>query len=172
MLVTPSLGLAKVKVSKKTIFYSVYGLNGNEIRNSMNSKRSGSYDAYTKWDIKWNYKWKNAGDKCKTSSLDVSIFVSYTLPKWKDEDKAGIDVKKKWSAYYKALLKHEQGHAKIGLKAANEIENILLSLRADCYSFENIANAKAKAIIKKYGKIEDEYDRSTNHGMKNGAVFP
>ena len=34
------------------------------------------------------------------------------------------------------------------------------------------ANEIGKNVIAKYSRIEKDYDRTTNHGLNTGAVFP
>ena len=83
-------------------------------------------------------------------------------------------MKSRWNNYYDALLKHEQGHQDFGINSAREIETTLHTLgsRKNCETLQNDANAAGHRILKKYAALEKTYDRETNHGMKNGAVFP
>ena len=34
------------------------------------------------------------------------------------------------------------------------------------------ANSAGHRILKKYAALEKTYDKETNHGIKNGAIFP
>ena len=79
-----------------------------------------------------------------------------------------------WEKYYAALFEHEQGHKDLGVKAALEIENQLLNMgsRRSCEQLELDANKMAKDVVDKYSRLEKEFDRSTNHGLNTGAVFP
>ena len=41
-----------------------------------------------------------------------------------------------------------------------------------CEQLESDANEIGKSMIAKYSRIEKDYDRTTNHGLSTGAVFP
>jgi predicted secreted Zn-dependent protease len=80
----------------------------------------------------------------------------------------------RWDKYYAALFDHELGHKDLGSRAAAEIENQVLNMgtRSSCEQLESDANEIGKNVIAKYSRIEKDYDRTTNHGLNTGAVFP
>jgi len=47
-----------------------------------------------------------------------------------------------------------------------------MASRNSCEQLESDANEIGKSVIAKYSRIEKDYDRTTNHGLNTGAVFP
>jgi predicted secreted Zn-dependent protease len=169
---------ASSKVNINTEYYLIYGSTANELRNDMNTKsvikESGNtYDAYTSWFVNWRFNWNENHGKCSMTNVNTTVKVNFTLPKWKNSNSAAVNLKKHWAHYYNALVTHENGHKDFGVNAAKEVESRLSVLSAkSCSSLKSKANRLGKKIIDKYIVLEKEYDKNTNHGMKNGAVFP
>lgn len=170
--------LASPKINVTTEYYSIYGVTANELRNEMNTKSSikqsgNTYDAYTSWFVNWRFKWNKNNGQCSMTSVKSSVKVNFTLPKWENSNSAAVNLKKRWTNYYNALITHENGHKDFGINAAKEVENRLSVLSAkNCSSLKSTANSLGKKIIDKYVFLEKKYDENTNHGMTNGAVFP
>jgi predicted secreted Zn-dependent protease len=166
------------KVIINTEYYSIYGVTAKELRNEMNTKSSikqlgKNYDAYTTWFVNWRFSWSENHGQCSITNVKSTVKVNFTLPKWENSNNATANLKKRWSHYYNALLAHEDGHKNFGINAAKEVENRLSALSSkNCSTLKNKANNFGKKVIDKYIVLEKKYDKTTNHGMKNGAVFP
>jgi predicted secreted Zn-dependent protease len=173
-----SSAFATPKVNINTEYYSIYGSTANELRNEMNTKSSikqsgNTYDAYTSWFVNWRFNWNENNGQCSMTSVKSTVKVNFTLPKWENSNSAAVNLKQRWKPYYNALIAHENGHKDFGINAAKEVEKRLSVLSAkNCSSLKSKANSLGKKIIDKYVTLEKEYDKNTNHGMKDGAVFP
>jgi predicted secreted Zn-dependent protease len=169
---------ASPKVSVETQYYEVSGSNANEIRQSINANRktlvSGqTFDAYTVWLVRWQYHWMASGRLCQMEQVRTSVNITFMLPKWVDREDADSNLKAHWDRYYTALIKHEEGHQQTGIEAATEIQNKLQKLKASsCEKLQKKADEMGKELIKKYNLRDIEFDKNTNHGMNDGAVFP
>jgi predicted secreted Zn-dependent protease len=142
--------------------------------NSPVTYKGKKHDARTDWQVSWNYYWRETSRECKLTRINTSLEVSYTLPQLTTLAQLEEPLKSRWNTYYEALLKHEQGHQNFGIQSAREIETTLNALgsRKDCETLQKDANSAGHRILKKYAALEKTYDKKTNHGMKNGAVFP
>lgn len=165
---------AEPDVNTQTEYYTVDGETAQDIREDMNSKRSGDYDAYTEWHVKWHFRWKSDDQECHLTSVTTSVDVKFNLPKLAKDTIANEDAKHRWKRYYRALIDHENGHRDFGVKAANEVEYALSKMgsRRSCTTLENDANKLGKEIVRKFNAQEKQYDIDTRHGMNDGAVFP
>lgn len=165
---------AEPAVNTETQYYLVDGENAQAVREDMNAKRSGNFDAYTSWRVKWHFYWNDAKKSCSLTTVKTDVAVKFTLPKLAKNSIADTDAKQRWNRYYRALIAHENGHRDFGVNAATEIENTLLAMgsRSHCKTLETDANALANEIIQRYIADEKQYDIDTNHGMNDGAVFP
>ena len=173
----PAFAELEIQTSKK--YYAVSGMNADDIRASLTHNSPVTYngkkhDARTDWQVSWNYYWRETHRECKLTRINTSLEVTYTLPRLTTHAKLEEPLKSRWDNYYEALLKHEQGHQDFGFKSAREIQTTLQGLkpRKDCETLQKDANAAGHRILKKYAALEKNYDKETNHGMKNGAVFP
>lgn len=169
-----SIARAEPNIQSETHYYEVDGKTARAIRQDMNRKRSGDYDAYTKWWINWHFYWKESPAQCALTRAKVDAAIKFTLPKLASRSKANQEAKQRWQSYYQALIAHENGHRDLGIQAANVIEEALLTMdsAASCALLEKQANALAHGIIDEYIAKNKQYDLDTNHGINTGAVFP
>lgn len=159
-------------------YYDIFGTTESELRQEMDSKgilfKDQRYDAFTDWQVKWNYKYARAKTGCSIGTVIVSVAIIYKFPRWKNHDAANQDLLFKWYNYISALKVHEKGHATIAKEVAEEIETTLLKIgeKNNCESCRVEANAKANSILDKYKEKEALYDTSTSHGKTQGTNFP
>lgn len=161
------------------VYYSVTGDTAEDLWADVMTKtpvahNGNKYVAYTRWQVNWRFWWHDDGSTCEINKVKTSLDITYTLPRLEPTSTTPDTVAKRWEGYYAALFEHEQGHKDLGLQAANEVENGILAMgpRDSCAQLELDANNIGKKVIDRYGQIEKEYDRSTNHGLNTGAVFP
>jgi predicted secreted Zn-dependent protease len=176
MFLSISQGIcAEPSVSIKTEYYNVKGSTPNAIRKDMNKKRSGKYDAYTKWHVTWRFNTKkNRSRECEISDINISLNIKFTLPQWKPDRAVNEEVKERWNDYYTALIDHENQHKDIAVEMAQEIEDTLGALdnENDCKNLRKTANDTAYKILNIYKKKQIDFDKETNHGINDGAHFP
>jgi predicted secreted Zn-dependent protease len=175
----PVAAIAGTETRVNNVYYMVEGETAEEIWADVLAKtpvhQNGKlYAAQTRWDVNWQFLWLDNGNSCRISTVTTGLEVTYTLPRLKQAPSMPDSVVAHWDKYYAALLDHERGHRDLGSRAAAEIENRLLSMgtRGSCEKLESEANEISKSVIAKYSRIEKDYDRTTNHGLNTGAVFP
>ena len=175
----PSAALAEPETRINNIYYVVDGKTAEDIWVDIIAKspvkgNGKQHVAYTRWKVNWQFWWLDNGSSCDISKVTTKLDITYTLPRLKKSDSTPQSVTADWEKYYAALFEHEQGHKDLGVKAALEIENQVLNMgsRRNCEQLELDANKMAKGVVDKYSRLEKEYDRSTNHGLNTGAVFP
>lgn len=179
LFLLPGLLLSAPLISSGIEYYEISGNSEQQIRHNLNAKtpvlfKGKKYDAYTKWNVRWNFWWSESQNSCAISKVTVKLDVDQTLPKLIQSDSLTQSLSHQWETYYQALLEHEEGHKSLGLDAANEIEHAIknLSAQSSCKTLESKANQLGHTIIKKYIKLEKDYDKRTNYGMNEGAIFP
>jgi len=179
ILAMPTLAVSEPIVDIKTDYYLVSGKTASGIRNNLNMKtpiREGGikYDARTDCFVKWNFWWNEYNGLCTITKVKTSVDVQYVLPKLDTSIFLPKSLKRKWGTYMKALLQHEGGHKDLGVRAANEIEKKIgnMAARSSCKQLEIDANRIGDKILEKFRDLEKEFDSKSNHGTKDGAVFP
>lgn len=161
------------------VYYDITGNSANALRRQMNAKgpldMSGKrFDAYTRWYVRWRYRYRPTASGCEFTEVTVSVDGTITLPRWVDESHAPQALEQDWNRYIAALHRHEQGHYVHGLDAAREIEALGRSFHAagDCPAFVADFDRQARGITRRYAAMDATYDRDTDHGKTQGAVFP
>lgn len=131
------------------------------------------YAAKTKWDVQWKFRHEQSGVTCSLTEVAVAIGIAQTLPKWRGEAKGAAALKTRWQKFVDALKRHEDGHKDHGLAAGKEIEAALLAAKpaSNCEDLAAAANSVAEAIVTKYQKLDQDYDRKTDHGRSQGATL-
>ncbi len=180
MLAAYSAGLlAEPAISIETRYYPVSGANSTEIWQSIQrrgplGKDGKRYHAYTKWNINWRYRWVETPERCHLTSTSVSVEVEYLLPQLTSSRFDQPDFRKKWNRYYDALFAHEQQHKDFAVAAGREIEDRLKQEdeQSSCKRLQARLEQAAQQVIDQYGAKEREFDRVTDHGVKQGVVLP
>src|SRR6266498_262456 len=119
-------------VVERSEYYEVAGSSEKELRAAIdrlrpNDAKGERHDAFTKWDVHWEYRYNSSAGACALTSFTTSVEVSTRLPKWSNRD-AGSRLAERWDRYIAALQDHERGHAQIGLRAAKAIQERLSAL--------------------------------------------
>jgi predicted secreted Zn-dependent protease len=166
-------------VSIKTNYYDIQGSTAKQLRSQLNQlgvvdpKTGKRFDAYTSWRVSWNYRYRPVNNQCQITQVTVNVQAIYTMPRWNPSANASMDLKNRWNRYITALRQHEDGHKNHGVNAGQDILQTLNNLTTNsCQQIGNIANQKGDAIIKQYNLKDIDYDRLTQHGFTQGAVFP
>lgn len=175
----PFTAVAETETRVNSIYYTVEGNTAEDIWADVIAKSPVQHNgkqhvAHTRWNVNWQFWWLDGGNSCEISKVTTRLDVTYTLPRLKHSSSMPDSVKAHWERYYSALFDHEIGHKDLGARAAAEIEKQILNMgrRGSCEQLESDANEIGKNVIEKYSRIEKDYDRTTNHGLNTGAVFP
>lgn len=168
-------------VEKVQSFYPIKGETAQDLRNQMDelgpSLKEDHFDAQTTWYITWKYNWQapnSSQDPCKLTDVQVLVSINILFPQWTNQNSGSSPLQAKWSKYLTALEKHEQEHENNGMEAAQEIEAALLGITSmpSCPELQTKVDSTAKSILKQHHIWDKQFDIDTNHGKKDGAVFP
>ncbi|MGH8771620.1 MAG: DUF922 domain-containing Zn-dependent protease [Burkholderiales bacterium] len=175
-----SIGAANAEpaVTVETDYYSIIGTSAHELRRQMHlfgpKDSGGAYDAYTRWNVRWSYHYRQGNGQCAIARVATSADVAFTLPNWKNSSEGPRELQQKWRDYLSALQQHEEGHKTFALRAAAEIEDAIAAMSAatSCADLAQKANAIGERIVNHYRQEERAYDARTRHGATQGATFP
>ncbi len=146
-------------------YYNVSGRDPRAIRVSMNAERPDDPhdgkpdDAVTIWTYHWSYREGPEGCEGK-----VKFSARVILPRLRGRVSAAVAAR--WRAYMARLQIHEAGHARIAYARMGEIKDAFRG--ASCA----VADRRVSAILDEVRQDNAEYDRQTNHGMRQGGVCP
>jgi predicted secreted Zn-dependent protease len=146
-------------------FYDVGGSNADEIRVHMNARRSGSYDAFTKWSVRWN--WPGYGTaNCRLQDAEVSYDITVTFPRWTPTEQATPELIATWNGYLHALALHESDHV---VNVVSHYPAVIAAIKnSTCLT----AETAAQAVLQQMRDFDWQYDADTDHGRTQGARFP
>lgn len=144
-------------------YYEVHGLTAKEIRENMNQhhKRAhgfGNHDANTLSNVNWR------GGNPPT----VTIVITFQMPKWVDYAKGPRDLQETWQRFEKNLQVHEDGHKQINEECARAVEQRILS---EGPKPGRRFKHDVDEIFTLYSRKQIAYDKETQHGRTQGAVF-
>ena len=159
--------------------YEITGKSASELRTQMDRRvlendPQANHDAYTIWQIKWEYLYTLFNEQCTMDSVVVDVKVNHLSPRWLLPQNVSSELVNRWDAYLRALAVHEAGHKQFGVRAGREVLVALQSLPAfqTCADLEEFADRLGKQILQKYRVREIRYDKITKHGATQGARFP
>jgi predicted secreted Zn-dependent protease len=168
---TPFMGQVAMEHAQ-IIYYDITGATEDELRQSMNQlgpkdpyDNNRPVDAYTDWDISWN--WPGYGtDNCDLTAAIVSYKIKMTVPRWKMPVDASQELIAKWEKYIQSIALHEKEHI-------DNIVNNYLSVKTAIESATcTTADEAAQNALVPLRKFDSDYDRATKHGATQGVVFP
>jgi predicted secreted Zn-dependent protease len=176
MLVTPAVGEPLVRVH--TSYYYIDGTSAAVLAAQLDQKGPVGSDGHhyagkTRWDIQWRFRHEQQGTRCVMKDVAVAVGIAQTLPKWRGESRGAGGLKALWSKFTDALQRHEDAHKAHGMNAGKEIEAAVLAVKpaSNCEDLEMAGNTAAQAIVTKYQGLDEEYDRTTDHGRNQGATL-
>ncbi len=152
--------------------YEVRGRSARGVRESMNDERPAAdgddarHDARTRWSYRprWN---RTADGRCDPASATVTLSLTIVLPDLSTREALSRDERAGWDAYFAALVKHEWNHGRIAVKGQELLETALHEA-ADC----DAMTAAVRTLVPEITAASREYDAQTEHGRREGAVFP
>jgi predicted secreted Zn-dependent protease len=171
--IAPSIATAAATERVSTATYRVYGATANAIRASLDARRPGNYDARTQWFVDWSYTSAVRSGRCVVASSKVHTRINFTYPRWTAPASATDELRADWSRYLSRLRVHESGHATNGRTTATRIVATLRTTRSTtCSGLDRALHAAITRHFAAGNALDRAYDRRTQHGATQGAVFP
>ena len=126
----------------------------------------GSSYADTRWSIRWHWRGAGAGKACRVTSVDMTYGAVVTLPRLIDPDALDDATLARWTAFDRAIARHEAGHARRAHDHVPNVRRAILASRCDD------ADAAVRAALRPLYAAQATYDRDTRNGATQGAHFP
>jgi predicted secreted Zn-dependent protease len=180
-LPTPAAGGAGPRLTSRlevtTNYYTVTGSTAAELFRSKVQARpwkdSKPFDAYTDWNIRWTFRWRQRGEQFAIESLETKTTVVVTLPRWLPPAEASRELVERWQRYVQGLGRHELGHVTLARLATAELQQQLAALNP-CPTAQELTETVGRTgtgVVAKYRQKDADYDRETGHGAKQGGRF-
>ncbi|RMF39363.1 MAG: DUF922 domain-containing protein [Alphaproteobacteria bacterium] len=111
-------------------------------------------------------RWTGSGKMMNRISVTAKPVIY--LPVWANYKSVNKPSQKSWDKMLKALKKHEEHHHTI---FTEEVAAWKKEMEADGDQSKSDVEAAWKAFKKNTQKAQDDYDKRTNHGEKEGVVL-
>ena len=143
-------------------------------RNGPVNKDDGKqYDGLTEWSLSWDYQLKRRGKVWIVSGRSVMLDIKVLTPRWSNFQNTPGALRTQWRIYRANLLRHEEGHVKIAVRAAEAIDKYIgvcgASLSLD--KLKSDIEKNTTALLLQYRKIDRGYDQRTRHGATQGVTL-
>jgi predicted secreted Zn-dependent protease len=181
---TPTGVALKYPVTYETQFavttYNVQGQSLKEIHQSLEANALSDpheigkrFYARTDWHLsaKWFYVPTARG--CEVERAQVSILVTMTLPALVTTDVVP-DVQARWNTFLNNTVQHESEHVRIAYDGARNYQQQLGNYppAVNCTAIQPQLQNLFRQHYDLIDRTNVEYDRKTQHGAAQGAVFP
>ena len=151
-------------------YYEVRGVDFNAVLGSMMSGRQ--YAGRTDWLLSYQSQPRMAAGACKAESVTTKLTLSMTLPHWSPPPGAAGDLAGRWERFMSALRLHEDGHVQNARNIESAVKRALLALSStDCGALDSAMRARFDQLLEQGRAADRDYDRQTDHGKTQGAVF-
>lgn len=160
-------------------YYDVMGGSVGEVLASLKEQgraatQTDSNFARTTWTVTWTGEWAPAsGDTlCAVTASSVRLESRMALPRWRPAPGAPSGLATDWAGFVRKLAGHENGHLATAVAAARQVDEQLRHLRDGCGTMEAAARAKIDSVVASFRLVDEDYDRRTGFGARQGAVWP
>lgn len=161
---------ADVVKTVDTEYYTVEGRTPKQIYNNLKknsplNKGTETYQAHTRTNIRYKFKWGKKGKSCDMKSVTVYVHLTYLYPRLAHS--VDYKTRKWWKEFLGKLEVHELIHGEISIKAAHTLDDELKMIRnIRCPDFKNLVKRRADIILDKMKQDQKDYDKLTEHGLK------
>ena len=165
-------------VSFKTNYYEVIGATLAEVRESIVRSRpwntNSVMDGRTDWKVRWRFKIADYGNVALVQSFEVLTTVTVTLPTWNPPADVPQPLLEGWKRYFGNLKRHEDGHVALALRAAAEVRKrtSVIKEAPTLRELTDQINNTANKAIDEFRRKDQEYDKVTQHGVRQDAWLP
>ena len=96
-----------------------------------------------------------------------------TLPQLAEDPPVPRDLRDAWDSYLASLRAHEEGHRAIALRVLRGFgRRAAVVRRRECDRFQGLFESMTEAAEGELRSSQDAYDRDTDFGRTQGAVWP
>lgn len=160
--------------------YSVSGSAPQEIRRDLDRKgvidqvSRNRFDAETRWQLDGNWNWQQSNHGCRLSEATLSLKVTLVLPTLDVSPSLPESVLQGWNAYIIKLKMHESEHIRLDVSLARKLRDdfAVFPGASDCTILRSQLQARYDSTLIAIKNQNIQYDILTDHGAKQGAVYP
>lgn len=168
---------SRLSVYESTLYYDIEGRTKSVLLQEMYDKGPDSLYSVgealgsTEVHFSSHASFREENDMCGIGSIDVTIQITFHMPRWLDRDKANKKLKKEWDDFMEGLWNHERGHAQIARSGGELMLKHLTKIppQENCDVLSEKVDAIIDGVIKgAVNPAQRKYDKvSHGWGEKN-----
>ena len=169
--------LLKQNLRKET--YLVTGDTASELRDDLDRKRPPSpdgrrFDANVLWSLTWSFHFDSQPRACGLTDATVDLQMLVRLPVLAPDAEPSDAVHQRWDDFAVLLETHEAGHVDNYVSGAQALQDAFAAVEpaATCDELRATLADMGAAAIDAIRAADLDYDRRTDHGRTQGAIFP
>ena len=171
----------KLDSSFKVVTYPVLGKTENELRQSLVASAfpdtiepNRHYNARTDWALSVQSSVQPTMRGCEVETSTITLAMTMTLPALSSNAGVPSDVLSHWTTFISNTITHESGHVTRNYQGASNFQRELGNAlpAADCTTLKARLSDLFTRATGTIGQSSVDYDAETQHGAKQGAVFP
>ena len=157
----------------RVTYYDVYGVSAEALNAAIKAKGPKGYGGLTDSRISYTFKPETGPTGCRVHTLDTELAITMTLPRWVQPPGAVTPaLAAAWQRYLAALRAHENAHVDLVRRLYVIMRAALAETTAPtCGELEAALRGRYDAVVREGQRVNDEYDRQTDHGRAQGAVL-
>jgi predicted secreted Zn-dependent protease len=157
-------------------YYRVKGDNAESVMKSLHERgptaRGKTYFGLTTSETGFSFQLVPSESGCRIASLGVHTEIVVTLPKWDPPRQTPAVLTKQWELFLDQLTRHELWHAQASRDGTDEMWAAVTGMTgASCRQLDRKAKAEIERISKVVEQKNEDYDRATDHGRRDGIVW-
>ena len=157
-------------------YYPVKGDNAASVMNSLRERgptaRGETYFGLTASETGFSFQLVPTASGCEIASLGVHTEIVVTLPKWDPPRQTPAVLVQQWKVFLDQLTRHELWHAQASRDGTDETwASVRRMTGASCRELDRKAKAEIERISKVVEQKNEDYDRATDHGRRDGIVW-
>jgi predicted secreted Zn-dependent protease len=154
-------------------YYDVYGVTAEALNAAIKAKGPKGYGSFTDSKVSYTYQSQAGPTGCRVQTLDTELAITMTLPRWVQAPGAVTPaLAASWERYLAALRAHESAHIDLIRRLYTILRAGLAETTAPtCGELEAALRGRYDAVMREGQRVNDEYDRQTDHGRAQGATL-
>ena len=157
--------------------YAVHGESALDVLESLRQdapERDGARrPGYHEWRFRYRYTAWQASQECHPREIVVLARTVTVVPEWDARDRASPDLAADWDAFLGAIEAHEMGHRAIALAHLDRVFRSLERARSErCEGLPDALQRASEGPIRDEMAEQRQYDQETEHGIRQGTIWP
>jgi len=133
------------------------------------------YYAMTEWHVASDWQWLSTTRGCELERANVTVALTMTLPTLATRQGLTPDLLTRWDKFIANTITHEKGHVTRALNGGRDYQRALGNLTPQagtCLAMRPTLDNLFRQHLDAIDRVNVQYDKETDHGATQGAVFP